>query len=102
MTVLQHDGQVVFNNITASGILDSTAGAGYVSKTGDTMTGKLVTASTALTAAGFGLPHGTPPSSPVNGDLWSTTGGLYVRINSVTHEVTTSTATQTHSDRNPN
>lgn len=95
MTVLQNDGQVVFNNITASGILDSTAGAGYVAKTGDTMTGKLVTTATALSAAGFNLPHGTGPSSPVNGDLWSTTAGLYARINSVTLEITTNTAVQT-------
>jgi hypothetical protein len=30
------------------------------------------------------LPHGTAPSSPTNGDVWTTTAGIYVRINSVT------------------
>lgn len=31
------------------------------------------------------LPHGTAPSSPANGDLWTTSaGGLFVRINGVT------------------
>jgi hypothetical protein len=30
------------------------------------------------------LPHGSAPSSPVNGDMWTTTAGLYVRINGVT------------------
>jgi len=30
------------------------------------------------------LPHGTAPSSPTNGDMWTTTAGLFVRINGVT------------------
>ena len=30
------------------------------------------------------LPHGTAPSSPVDGDMWTTTAGLYVRINGST------------------
>jgi len=30
------------------------------------------------------LAHGSAPSSPVNGDMWTTTAGLYVRINGVT------------------
>ena len=94
MTILQNDGQVVFNNITASGILDSTAGASYVLKAGDTMTGKLVTTATTSPAAGFNLPHGTAPSSPVNGDLWTTTAGLYARVNSATLEIVTATGTQ--------
>lgn len=27
------------------------------------------------------IPHGTAPTSPTNGDMWTTTAGLYVRIN---------------------
>ena len=30
------------------------------------------------------LPHGTAPTSPVNGEMWTTTAGLYVRINGST------------------
>lgn len=30
------------------------------------------------------IPHGTAPSSPVNGDIWTTTAGLFVRINGAT------------------
>lgn len=30
------------------------------------------------------IPHGTAPSSPVNGDIWTTTAGLFVRINGST------------------
>jgi hypothetical protein len=30
------------------------------------------------------LPHGTAPSAPTNGDMWTTTAGLFVRINGAT------------------
>lgn len=30
------------------------------------------------------LPHGSAPSSPVDGDMWTTTAGLFVRINGST------------------
>lgn len=43
----------------------------------------LTPASTAGTAS-LRLPHGTAPSSPVNGDIWTTTAGLFVRINGTT------------------
>jgi len=45
------------------------------------ITGKLTTVASALGGAGFNLPPGTAPSSPTNGDLWTTTGGLFARIN---------------------
>ncbi len=35
-------------------------------------------------SAGLTLPHGTAPSSPVNGDVWTTTAGIYVRVNGAT------------------
>lgn len=35
-------------------------------------------------SAGLNLPHGSAPSAPVNGDIWTTTAGLYVRINGAT------------------
>lgn len=28
--------------------------------------------------------HGVAPSAPVDGDIWTTTAGLYVRVNGVT------------------
>ena len=36
---------------------------------------------TTTSLASLRVPHGTAPTSPVNGDIWSTTAGLYVRIN---------------------
>lgn len=35
-------------------------------------------------AATLNIPHGTAPSSPTNGDFWTTTSGAYVRINGTT------------------
>jgi hypothetical protein len=49
-----------------------------------TFTGKVTTAATAVGGAGLNLPHGTAPSAPVNGDVWTTTAGMYARINGVT------------------
>ncbi len=52
--------------------------------TGGTMTGKLVTATPNTSVAGINLPAGTAPASPINGDMWTTTSGLFVRINGAT------------------
>ena len=30
------------------------------------------------------IPHGTAPTSPTNGDVWTTTAGIFVRINNAT------------------
>lgn len=40
--------------------------------------------------ASLRVPHGTAPSSPGNGDIWTTTAGLFVQINGVTKTVTLS------------
>ncbi len=52
---------------------------------GGTMTGKLTTVASSSGNSGVSLPHGTAPSSPVNGDLWTTTSGLFARINNSTY-----------------
>ena len=44
----------------------------------------LLTAASVAGGARFRLPHGTAPTSPVDGDCWTTTAGLYVRINGAT------------------
>lgn len=36
------------------------------------------------TRSSFRIAHGSAPSSPVDGDIWTTTAGLYVRINGAT------------------
>lgn len=48
--------------------------------------GALATAPPGASAAGLNLPHGTAPSAPANGDVWSTTAGLFARLNGVTQQ----------------
>lgn len=52
---------------------------------GGTMTGKLNTLAPATGGAGLNIPHGTAPTAPVDGDIWTTSAfGVYARINGVT------------------
>lgn len=61
-----------------------TALDGKVNDTGDTMTGPLITAASGTGAAGFRLPHGTAPTVATDGDVWSTSGGLFLRVTGTT------------------
>ncbi len=45
--------------------------------TGDTLQAPPAVSS----AASVNLPHGTPPTLPTDGDVWTTTSGIYARIN---------------------
>lgn len=47
-------------------------------------TGKLITITPTTSTASLNLPHGVAPTVPVNGDVWTTTAGLYAQINGVT------------------
>ena len=67
----------------------------YLPLSGGTLTGKLITAASASGSAGFNLPHGALPTSPVNGDLWTTSAGLFVRLSTSTQQVATLGATNT-------
>jgi Chaperone of endosialidase len=54
-------------------------------------------------AAPLSIPHGSAPSSPVNGDVWTTTDGAYARINGVTEKFNTISGdevTKTYVDSN--
>jgi hypothetical protein len=55
-----------------------------VNRAGDIMSGPLgLTASTSQQSS-FNIPQGTAPSSPINGDIWTTSAGMFARINGVT------------------
>jgi hypothetical protein len=56
----------------------------YLPLTGGTLTGELNTVASSTTNAGLNLPHGAAPTTPVNGDIWTTTTGIYSRINGLT------------------
>lgn len=80
-------------NTTILEVVSSTLATTYltVSNSGTTFgddatftAGKLSTAASGTSKSGFRLPHGTAPTSPVDGDMWTTTAGLFVRINGAT------------------
>jgi hypothetical protein len=48
------------------------------------MVGGLITKASTSARAMFRLPHGAAPSTPVDGDVWTTTAGVYARINGAT------------------
>jgi hypothetical protein len=45
---------------------------------------KVVTPTPGTAFAGFRLPHGAAPTTPDNGDMWTTTSGAFVQINGAT------------------
>jgi hypothetical protein len=45
---------------------------------------KLLAPASTTSGASLNLPHGTAPTSPVNGDIWTTTTGFFARLNSAT------------------
>ena len=67
----------------------------YALRSGTTFTGLVTTAASTATTAGLNLPHGTAPTTPVNGDVWTTTSGLLARINGVTRQYVDLDGTQT-------
>jgi hypothetical protein len=71
-------------SIADNDIPDNITVSNYLPLAGGTLTGKLNTAASTTTTAGLTLPHGTAPASPVNGDIWTTTAGLFTRINGAT------------------
>lgn len=81
------DKQVQYNN---SGAFGGEATFEYDDSTNTltvsniTTAGLLLTAASAAGGAGFRLPHGAAPTSPTNGDVWTTTAGMYVRVNGAT------------------
>lgn len=85
---------VVGNATSQAGLIWVRTAGGINAFTIDDTTGvathgaTVVTVASASGAAGFNMPHGSAPSAPVNGDMWTTTGGLFVRINGTTKTVT--------------
>lgn len=55
-----------------------------VNKAGDTMLGRLTLPSATTLSASLNIPHGAAPISPNNGDVWTTSAGMFVRINGST------------------
>jgi hypothetical protein len=49
-----------------------------------TTLGPVLAPAATASATSIRIPHGAAPSSPTNGDVWTTTAGIYVRVNGST------------------
>ena len=81
--------------VTSQGYLTSSALTPYALLAGATFTGLVTTLASATGTAGLNVPHGVAPTSPVNGDIWTTTGAVFARINASTKQLMTLSDTQT-------
>lgn len=71
------------NPLTASGTFFASSTSQF---SGEVFVNSALLRTSASVAGGarFRLPHGSAPTSPVDGDIWTTTSGLFVRINGST------------------
>ena len=49
-----------------------------------TFAGAVIAPAATASLAPLRIPHGTAPTSPTDGDMWTTTAGLFIRINGAT------------------
>jgi hypothetical protein len=61
----------------------------FISDTAITTSVKVIGPACTTATATFNAPHGTAPSTPANGDMWTTTAGIFFRVNGATKTVTT-------------
>lgn len=66
-----------------------------VLRVGDTLTGQLIGKASDTTSAPFRMPHGVAPTSPVNGDIWTTSGAVLVRLTGSTYNLARLEGTET-------
>ena len=57
--------------------------------------GKVNTIAATTANAGFNIAHGAAPTTPANGDIWTTTSGLFMRQNGTTQQYVDLAGTQT-------
>jgi hypothetical protein len=79
--------QIQYNNAGAFGAeagFEYDAATNTLTVSNITTAGLLLTAASASGGAGLRVPHGAAPTAPTNGDVWTTTTGIYVRVNGAT------------------
>lgn len=74
---------VAFNGTTDITVADNTK----VSKSGDTIYGKLNLRASLSTGASLNIPHGDAPQTIANGDIWTTVQGQYNVVGGVVRQV---------------
>jgi hypothetical protein len=55
----------------------------------NTLFAKLIAKESTTSEASLNIPHGVAPTTLSNGDIWTTTSGLYARINGATIQLAT-------------
>lgn len=73
-------------NINAAALPTGNVAWNFGANNAVTFQGATITSASTTTRAGLNIPHGAAPSAPNNGDLWSTTGGWFVRTNGATQQ----------------
>lgn len=71
-----------WNNLFAG--KQDTLGYTPMNAAGGTFSGRVVTSAPGATLSGLNLTPGTAPGAPVNGDVWVTSAGMFVRVNGST------------------
>ncbi|MFA7278904.1 MAG: phage tail protein [Sterolibacterium sp.] len=61
-----------------------------------TVVGKTSTSASTTTRAGLNVAHGAAPSTPADGDVWTTTAGLFAQVNGATKTVALGAAGSTY------
>jgi hypothetical protein len=86
--------------VTSQGYLTSASLTGYAQLSGSTFTGLVSTPASTTTSAGLRIAPGAAPTTPVNGDVWTTTSGLFARINGGTQQYAPLGSTNTFTGTN--
>ena len=73
--------------------------SGYLQKAGGIMTGPLTLPASTSGGATLNVPQGVAPSSPVNGDIWTTSTGIFARIATVTRQLASISGTETFTNK---
>ena len=79
----------------SSYLTTANAASTYAALAGATFTGLVSTPASTTTTAGLRIAHGSAPTTPVNGDVWTTTGGFFWRQNGTTYQAVNLSGTQT-------
>ena len=87
-SVTQHEAALTIleSQITDGSILARVAGTEIISGAW-THSGRLVTDDSTTSRAGFNIPTGVDPTSPVQGDIWVTATDIFARINGVSESL---------------
>lgn len=73
--------------------------SGYLQKAGGVMSGPLALPASTSAGATLNVPQGVAPSSPVNGDIWTTSTGIFARIATVTRQLASISGTETFTNK---